>query len=74
MKPNRTDRKICATDGSEFRITRSNPMMSEQPKVLSVLFNVVAIKSKIGWYASPGKFSKEILPRKRELARVIRKS
>jgi hypothetical protein len=49
-------------------------MMSGQPKVLSVLFNVVAKKSKIGWFASPGKFSKEIVSRKGEPARAARKS
>jgi hypothetical protein len=41
--------------------------------VLSVLFNVEAKRSKIERFVSSGKFSKEIVPRKRELARVVRK-
>jgi hypothetical protein len=41
--------------------------------VLSVLLNVVARESKIGWFVRPGKFSKEIVSRKRESARIVRK-
>ena len=35
--------------------------------------NVVARESKIGWFERPGKFSKEIVSRKGESARIVRK-
>jgi hypothetical protein len=67
---NRSGRKIRATDGSGFRSGGVIRAIRATKKVPSVLLNVVAERSKIGRFVSPGKFSKEITSRKGALERV----